>query len=357
LVVTSVSLAQPLWTFGKLSTLKDMAHQGIEVSRATVRVAEDELRYQMARAWWGLVLVHDLREMIEEGQKLMAEQQEKLEKQKDEGDDDYNPSDLLKLKVSAAELEDKARQFHRNKALAEDALRVAMGDRHDLPVAPQGELQPLALTPLPMEAYEALALANSPRLLAMRGGVRVEVLQAEMAANNLWPDILFIARYASVYAPSREATQDSLATNPNNSATSGVGITVRWNIDLFRNVAKLNQARAEATQATLAERGERERIRAEVRNLVREMLDYRAMIDVQDKAYRAARGWLSSEQQNHEDGLGEFAEVLRALESYYRRRLAYAEAIYNFNVAVAAVSRAVGQDITTIVARTTPAKP
>jgi outer membrane protein TolC len=100
LVVTSVSLAQPLWTFGKLSTLKDMAHQGIEVSRATVRVAEDELRYQMARAWWGLVLVHDLREMIEEGQKLMAEQQEKLEKQKDEGDEDYNPSDLLKLKVS-----------------------------------------------------------------------------------------------------------------------------------------------------------------------------------------------------------------------------------------------------------------
>lgn len=348
LVVSSVGLAQPLWTFGKLSTLNQMAREGVEVSKATVRAAEDELRYQLARAWWGLVLVGELREMIDEGLRLMHEQQTKLEKQRDTEDPDFNPSDLMRLKVLSADLEDKARQFHRSRLLAEDAVRVAVGERHEMPVRADGELVPVEFEVLPSAVYEELALANNPRLLAMRGGARVEVLQAELAADNLWPDVLLIARYASVYAPSRETTQDSVATNPNNSATSGVGITVRWNLDLFRNLAKLDQAQAKAAQARLAEQGEREKHRAEVRNLYRELVDAKAMIAVQDKAMRAARGWLTSEQQAYDDGLGEFPELVRALETYFRRRLAWADAIYQYQLAVAALSRAVSQDIARI---------
>jgi outer membrane protein TolC len=77
------------------------------------------------------------------------------------------------------------------------------------------------------------------------------------------------------------------------------------------------------------------------------MKDARAMIEVHEKAYKAARGWLSAETQAHDDGFQEFAEVLRAMESYSRRRMAFAQSIYDYNIAVAALSRAVGMDLTT----------
>jgi hypothetical protein len=50
----------------------------------------------------------------------------------------------------------------------------------------------------------------------------------------------------------------------------------------------------------------------------------------------------------YENGFQEFAPVLSALEAYYRRRIAWLDAMYNHNLAVAALSRAVGMDVTQV---------
>ncbi len=347
LLVNSVSLAQTLYTFGKLSTLQDMARQGIDIAAVTVRVAEDELRYQMSRAWWGLVLVAELRDMLDDGRRILEEQRHKLERARDEGDASFQQADLLKLHVFAADIEETLRRFERTRAQAEDGARLAMADTHDVPVEAAGELTAVVVPPIPMEAVETLALFNAPRLLAQRGGVQVRLLQIDLAKAQLWPDLVFVARLAYSYVPSREVSPDSLATNPSNSATSGVGVALRWSLDLFRQLERIDQARLDYRQAALQERGERDKLRAEVRQLYREMKDARAMIEVHEKAYKAARGWLSAETQAHDDGFQEFAEVLRAMESYSRRRMAFAQSIYDYNIAVAALSRAVGMDLTT----------
>ncbi len=346
LLVTSVSMGQTLFTFGKISTLKDMARQGVDIARVTIHIAEDEMRYQLARAWWGLVLVAELRDLVADGKRLMQEQREKIEKARDDGDASFNQADLAKLNVFSADIEEKVRQFERSRGQAEDGLRMALGESSELPVEAAGDLTPVVVPTVPMEAIETLALANSPRLLAQRGGVQVRLMQAQLARNQFLPDFVLVARYAYTYAPTRADTQDSLATNPNNSATSGLGVALRWSVDPLRQLEKIDQADLDAKQAALLEKGEQAKVRMEVRQMYREMVDARAMIDVQERAYKSARGWLSAENQAYEDGFQEFAEVLRAMEAYTRRRMAYAESIFNYNVAVAALSRAVGMDLT-----------
>lgn len=362
LVVSSISVAQPLYTFGKISALQQLAAQGVDIARATVRVAEDEMRYQLSRAWWGLVLVDSLRDLTSDGRKLLDEQREKLEKARDDGDPGFNQADLLKLNVYGSEIEEKVRLFERNRAQAEDGLRLAMATAPDAPVAAAGELTAVVVPEVPSAAFEALALANAPRLLAQRNGVQARLIQVDLAQNQLWPEVVFVARLAHTYAPTRDATTDSLATNPNNSATSGVGVALRWSLDLFRQLEKIDQARLDARQAVLQTQGEAQKLRTEVRQLVREMNDARALIDIQERAMKAARGWLAAESQAYEDGFQEFAEVLRATETYYRKRLAHADAVYAYNIAVAALSRAVGMDLTTLEAarrlsRVAPAPP
>ncbi len=348
LMVSSISMVQPLYTFGKISALKRLAHQGVDIAHTTVRVAEDEMRYQLSRDWWGLVLVESLRDLTTDGLKLLKEQRERLETARDEGDSNFNQADLLKLNVYAAEIEEKVKQFDRNRAQAEDGMRLAMDYGSDVPVEAAGELTAVAVPELPSAAYEALALANAPRLLAQRNGIQARLIQVDLARNQLWPELVFVARLAYTYAPTRDATTDSLATNPTNSATSGVGVAVRWSLDLFRQLEKIDQAKLDARQAVLQTQGEAMKLRNDVRQMYREMVDARALIDIQERALKAARGWLLAENQAYEDGFQEFPEVLRATETYYRKRMAHAEAVYTYNLAVAALSRAVGMDLTSL---------
>ena len=346
LAVGSIGLAQTIWTAGKVSSLKKLASEGVDIARATVRVAEDELRYLLSRAWWGLVLVADLQDLTKDIRRLLDEQRAKLEKQRDEADEGFNQSDLLRLNVYGAEIEEKLRQFERNRQQALDGVRMALGEKSDLDIDAAGELTPVSVPPLPVEAVEALAIANAPRYLAQRGGVRARLLQVDAAKANLWPDVLFIARVAATYAPTRDSSSDSLAANPSNAATTGLGIVLRWTLDIWRQLEKVEQAELDARQAALQVAGEREKLRMDVRQLWREMVDAQAMIGVQEKAHKAARGLLTAETQAYDDGFQDFAEVLKAMESYTRRRLAHAEAIYTYNMAVAAVARQAGAGLT-----------
>ncbi len=349
LLLGSFSLVQPLYTFGKMTELRRLAAQGVEIGQATRRIAEDEMRYQLARAFWGLVMVREMREMIIDGRKLLDEQRAKVEKERDENDERFNQSDLLKLNILTVDLEDRVRQTERGRQQAMDGLRLAMNDPTDLDIEPQTEFKPLEFTLLPIEAYETLALMNAPRLLAQRNGTQARLVQVQLAKDQMYPDIVLVARIAGTYAPNRETTPDSLATNPNNSSSSGAGVAVRWSIDLFRNLVKIDQAKIDYRQQVLQEAGERQKTRMDVRQMFRELVDAKAMVALHEQAMKSARGWLNSENQKYEDGFADdMTQVQLALESYYRRRISYFESIMNYNLAVASLSRGVGMDVTKV---------
>ncbi len=349
LLLGELSVAQPVYTFGKIAALKRLAAQGIEIGKATRKVAADEMRYQVAKAYWGLVMVNGMKDMIADGLKLVDEQRVKLEKQRDEGDEKFNQADLFRLQIFQADIEDKVRLTERTRQAALDGLRMAMDDSMDVLVEPlDEEIVPLEVKLLPMEAYEALALANQPRLIGMRDGTAAKLELVEYAKTQLYPDLAFVARVAGTYAPTRSTTTDSIASNPNNVANSGAGFALSWNIDIFRNLAKLEQAKVEYNQQATQEKGEREKTRTEVRQLYREAVDAHEMLKVHEQAMKSARGWLNASSQMYEDGFEEFPEVLRAIEAYTRRRFAFLEAIFNHNLAVAALSRGVGMDVTAV---------
>jgi len=349
LLLGELSVSQPVYTFGKIATLRRLAAQGVQIGHATRKIAADELRFQLAKAYWGLVMVNGMKDMIADGTKLVDEQRTKLEKQRDEGDEKFNQADLFRLQIFQADIDDKVRLTERTRQAALDGLRMAMNDPMDVLVQPTDEeIVPLEVSLLPMEAYETLALANQPRLIAMRDGVAARLEQVELAKSQLYPDVALVARIAGVYAPTRNSSTDSIAANPNNTANSGAGLALSWNIDIFRNLAKLEQARVEYNQSATQEKGEREKTRIEVRQLYRELADARAMLKVHEQAMKSARGWLNAASQMYEDGFEEFPEVLRAIEAYTRRRFAHMEAIFNHNLAVAALSRGVGMDVTQV---------
>lgn len=349
LILSQLTVTQPLFTFGKIASLKRLAAQGVEIGEATNKIAADEMRYQIARAWWGLVATAQMDDMIRDGKKRFLEERDRQEHMRDVADEKFNQNDLMKINIYYADFEDKVRAAERGRQQAMDGLRMAMAENVEVEVQPDyATFSPLQFTTLPVADYEALALANSPKLLAFRHGVAARLEQVQLAKNNTLPDFGLIVRLAATYAGSQSGTvTGSLGAIPGNGIDFGGGLGMRWSLDIARLLAQVNQAKVLADQATLAEEGEREKTRMDVRQLYRELVDWQAMCAVQEKAKTSAQGWLNATMQMYDDGFeSDYNEVLRAIEAYYRRRIAWLDAIYNYNVAVAALSRAVGVDVT-----------
>ena len=346
LMTGQVSVVQVLWTFGKIDTLRRMARTGLSVGKTIRAVARLELNYQISRAWWTLVLADELDEIIEKADKHLAKERERIETLRDDGDD-YNPTDLLRLRMLQADFESRAREAGGGRVRAIDGLRLAMGlpdgstvkARHDGLVRVVWQERAIGV-------WERLAAANHPRLLARRGGTLVRLQQVQLAKDRRWPDLLLTGRVAYTYAPTRELDAgDSLATNPTNPTQSGGGVALRWPLHIARTSAKIDHAEVALRRARADQRADEHKIRLEVRRLYRELSDATAMVAIHERAMKAARGWLRAESEMHEGGFQEYDEVLRSIEQYYRRRLTWLNSIYNHNVKLAETSRAVGMDM------------
>jgi len=254
----------------------------------------------------------------------------------------------MQLRMLEADFEARVRSARRTRAMAADGLRMAMDEPPTTKVSAKTEgLDPIEFPVLPSAAYENLALQNHPRLLARRGGLAVQLDQVRYQRNSLWPDVLLIGRVAYTYAPTRDAST-SVTENPTNPTVSGGGIAMRWKLDIWRQFARIDKAETAWRRESKRVRAEEQKIRMEVRKLYRELVDAQAMMRVHERAMKAARGWLRTEEEMQGGGFSEYRELARALEQYYRRKLTWLESIYRYNVLVANLSRAVGSDITKV---------
>ncbi|MEY3012065.1 MAG: hypothetical protein RIT45_800 [Pseudomonadota bacterium] len=349
LATAQLTFTQVLTTFGKLTVLEQMAHTGLRVAEATREVAIGELRYQLARAWWGLVLAADLDEMARKGRERIVAERERLETLRDDDDERYDAADMARLLAIEAEFEEKVRAAERARDMAADALRFAMALPEGWKIEPTvRRLDAIDLGLLPMAAYESLAVANHPRELARRNGLAVKWHQLRYERSKLRPDLVVTGRLATTYAPGVTQAKDSLADNPTNPTQSGAGVALRWRLDVFRQLARIDQAEAAWRQQREQVKYEVQKTRAAVRNLWREVRDRRAVLELQARAMRATRGQMAQAADLADKGVGSRAEAQRALEQYVRRHIAYAENIYRYNVLVAALSRAVGTDVRTM---------
>ena len=83
-------------------------------------------------------------------------------------------------------------------------------------------------------------------------------------------------------------------------------------------------------------------MRLEVEKLFLEMNDAQSILSAQAGALKAARSWVLAKTDLYQYGLAELRDTLDGLVQFFTSQMAYLQAIYDYNVAVAALERATG---------------
>jgi outer membrane protein TolC len=123
------------------------------------------------------------------------------------------------------------------------------------------------------------------------------------------------------------------------------GVVFRWSLDLHLKTPRYERAKADYEAALAGSRSALDWWSYDVEAAYESMMEARKRIDVLERGEKAAHSWLTAIAQNFAIGTAEARDFNDALVAYFDAHGRYLQAIYDFNVAVAQLSRVVGTDV------------
>jgi len=338
------TITQPLYTFGRLTALRDAAREGVAAGEAEVREREVATAHRVKTTYYGLLLARDLKGVLGDLQAQLRSTREKVERQLRARAPGVDQIDLFKLQTFEGELDRASLELTRQEAVAADALAVLTG----LPEGQRAEPAEERLVsepdpPLPLERYVEAAREARPDLKRLAAGLAAREHQVEAERATFYPQFFLAVIGSLAGTTNRDRVDNPFIRDEFEHTEVGVVAGLRWNFDFGVTAGRVREARAERDRLE-ALRGTAEGgIPLEIRRLYRELTEARAAISKTEGSSRSARRWLVAAVANFDLGVGEAKEVADALGAYAKAQSDHLRALYNEKAALAGLEAAAGR--------------
>lgn len=345
---TEISGTLPLYTFGKIANLKKAAEAGIDIGRAREEVARAETVYRVKTGFYALSLAQELLEVVREGRDYLEKARRHLEDLEKAEDPSYDPVDKMKLRVFDVQVQARELQARRAKNMAEAGLRVALGLDPNSPVTfvvfpPKALELPKDLS---LDSLISQAVENRPEIKALRAALRAREAEVALKRAAFFPNLVLVGRFSYGYSNVADPQSSPFANDPFNSYAAGGGVGLEMDLEIGKKLGELREAQAEAEKVRQELEEARRGIGLEVTKIWAEVQDALALMAAREDAVSAARGWVIAKSDLYDNGLCDMNDLLTALVQFFQARLDHLQAIYDFNVAVAALERSLGFSLT-----------
>lgn len=337
----TVQVTQPLFTFGKLSAIREAAQAGVQAQRALEDEVAGDLAVEAARAYWGLKLARELVTMLEDGIAEIEGARERLLERLAEGSGEVTIQDRQRVETLLAEARVQLADARAAAATALAGVRAIAGDdRADLDDAP---LAPVALALGDEAATVADARADRPQVRAAAAGARAAEHLVDYEASHYWPDLAVVGSVGITRAQGVDEAPSAVYTEPFNQTSGALALVLRWNLEPWTTRAKVARARAAARKADdlreLAETG----ATLDARTAWAEAEQAQARLAAASDGETAARAWLASVLQADAIGTAETRDLADAYIAWFQMQARLAMATFTWNVATVRLARATGE--------------
>lgn len=361
----------PITTFGKLLNLKKLAHVGLLLKKLEQARAEHETILRVHQAYTTLVLARESLAILREADAIAAKAVERVradlggdaeedwDAELDEAADDVDlardPVDLFKAELAAVEIAELSRQARRIEAVSLSALWALAGRAAPPGFDIEAPRQPLYAVEgglKDVREYKETALQNRPEAKMAAAAVAARRHQERMARANFLPDLGVLLSFAVARSNAADRDMRELYyTNGFNYSRLTLALAMRWKWDFHMKAFDLRAARAAQRSAGYQEEAARLLLALDVEQAYQALVEATHVIELKRHAIELAWKLVVSAQQKDTLGGGNAGELVKYLETWYRKRFELAEAIQHHNQAVARLSRAVGTQLASTAGR------
>jgi outer membrane protein TolC len=344
--MADVTLIQPIYTFGKISSYKEAASSGIRVAKASVDKKTSDIVLRTKQLYYSLLLAKDMRNLVLEIKDELVDSIRKLEKQLEIGSPWAEETHLYKLKAFLGEVEKSLNEAEKGNALAKDALMTSAGidKMADFDIA-DSTLAPEARIPDNLKNYMKNAVELRSEFIQLKEGLNAKNALIDVEKSSYYPQ-LFLGLTASIAdATNRDRVKNPFIYDYFRHSYGAAFLGLKWSLDFGITKGKVNEAQAEYQKLIEKKKFADEAIPFEVRKAYLDLEEAKKNIVETETAYKNAKKWLISAVANFDLGVGEAKEIGDAAVAYAQIKADYLRSLYNQNLAFANLSYASGTDL------------
>jgi len=344
--IVEMTLVQPLYTFGKISSFREAADAGVRVDRAKVEEKASDVILRIKELYYGRLLTSDLLSLIDEISEDLDKAIEKTERQLKADAPGVDEVDLYKLKAFRGEALRNRYETQKGFDLATAALRTFAGLDPGQPL----ELDAKGLDAAPRQAEpeeQAIGTALDLRseMNQVRAGLKATEALVRAEESSLYPQFFLGVNGYYAQAGNRTRQQNPFAYDPLNDRFVAVVLGLRYNLDFGITRGKIRAAQAEHLRVQETKQFAEQGIPLQVRKAHRELAEAKESIRATEEGWRNARKWLVAAKANFDLGVGDARDLGQAVEAYAKLRAENFKGMYNYNISLSNIEHATGRDV------------
>lgn len=346
--MADITVVQPLYTFGLISSYQQAAQSGIKASEAKTDTKKSEIIQRITQAYYGLLLANDaiaLITEIKEGlQNAIKKAEEMLEKDSPSADE----LNIFKLKSFLGEVNRHLHEAQKGKQLATHGLLVSLGmSANDELVLADSSLQKLPPLELKDDIHSLIAKSQQfkPEFKMLKEGLNARAKLVEAEQSKRYPMIFLGAKASVASSTNRDKIDNPYISDYFNHAYGAVFLGAKWNIDFGITKGRIAEAKAEYNKLEHLKKLADDGIPFLVRKAYFEFEEASKNIVELEKSWQNARKWLVSAVANYDLGIADAKDMADAAVAYATLKGNYLKALYSQRIAYANLMSAVGLDV------------
>ncbi len=343
-----VSLIQPLYTFGKISSLREAARHGIRYAEAKVDQKKGDIILRTKELYYGLLLAKTIRNHILEIRDMLEQASRDLEEKIERDVPGVNELDLFQLKTYFGEADKYVNESEKGIALAKEALKATLGLEKGTDVEPaEKRLIYEESTLEPIETYMAWARELRPEFVQAREGLLAKKKLMDSAYADYFPQFFAAGFYSAAAASNRSWVKNPFIYDPLYHEWGGVVVGMRLGIDFGITSGKVSEARAEYNKVQALQDQAEMGIPIQVTKAYQEIIEARRNIKSLEEGYQNARKWMVAASANYDLGIADAKDLADGVTAYAKLKADYFRFIYNEKIAWANLAQATGEYLRT----------
>lgn len=341
-----VTLIQPVYTFGKISSYREAASSGIKVAKAGVDKKTSDIVLRTKELYYSLLLAKDMRNLVLEVRDELVESIKKAEKQIEIASPWADEVNLFKLRTFLGEVDRNLNEAEKGITLAKDAIVTSIGlprgtefDTAELSLSPESRI------PEELDNYIKRATELRPEFIQLKEGLNAKNALVGVERSGYYPQLFMGLKASIAGATNRDKVDNPYIYDYLNHSYGAAFMGLKWSIDFGITEGRVREAKAEYHKLEEKKKFADEAIPFQVRKAYLDMEEAKKNIVETEKAYKNARKWLVAAVANFDMGIGDAKEVADAAMAYVQMKANNLRSIYNHRISFANLLYATGLDI------------
>ena len=337
-----VQVVQPIYSFGKFDAGKSATQHLVGAHEALLARARDQASYDAARAYWGYQTARNAGDAVQKVHDRLAQAKDTADKLLQQQSDQITRADRLKLDYLAEEIEAQQASALKGRDLAITGIRALLALKPEEPLEVAQETLPDPPSQPATNEVLHRALEKRPEMRAADEAVQARQALVDLESARLWPDLAIVGGARVTETTNASNPQSPYVFNPYHDTSGYAALAIHGTFEVPQKLARRRQAEADLLEAVATKRGAEQLVRLEVQQALGDLAEARTKVDRYTKETALGKQLATQAGVAFDSGLGEARELLEDTLLYARADGARLEALYNAQLAWAALEKAAG---------------